>query len=155
MKDKTALHFLVAWSLFEAKCAGGRFGTKKLLDSEMYPAFVSHELHLLAEAAAVFHDRYQDQHRLNSLAPPADRVTNVFSRVESILSITVMDLAERDSHFLCAFVASRVRNNMFHGTKKLEDWLRDKPLIERATQVLMLFVSAAERQHPSLIAKAA
>ena len=155
LKDKAALHFLVAWSLFEAKCAGGRCGAKKLCSPETYPAFSIDERQVIAEAAKDFHDRYHDRRRLDMLAPPDDRVATVFSRIESVLAVPATDLSERDRQFLCAFVASRVRNNMFHGTKKLEDWLRDKPLIESATQVLMLFVSAAERQHPTLIAEAA
>ena len=153
LKDRTALHFLVAWSLFEAKCAAGRFGAKKLLKSDLYPKFTSKELALIAESSEALHKRYQNKNRLEELAPASDRVPEVYSRIESCINLPAKDLSEQDHLFFCAFVASRVRNNMFHGAKGIDDWLRDKPLIENATNILMLFISAAERQQPSLIAE--
>ena len=150
LSDRTALHFLIAWSLFESKCAGGRFEMKSLLDEKFFPAPIAAEQVSLRDLAATFHARYQDANRLSTLAPSELTPRDVLGKMQTLLLLPETQLSAIDHCFVCAFVAARIRNNMFHGVKGIDDWLRDKSLIEKGIGVLQLFVSGAERVRPTL-----
>lgn len=155
LNDRTALHFLIAWSLFESKCAGGKFEAKSLLDAAFLPVPNTIEQASIQCLAGTLHVRYQDAQRLSALAPENLTPKNVLEKMQTLLNMPVIHLSAPDHSFICAFVASRIRNNMFHGVKGIDDWLRDKSLIENGTEALQLFVSSTERVRPTLDLEAA
>lgn len=150
MKDPTGLHFLMAWSLFESKCCGGEFDANKHCAGDAMPVTDLDESKVIAAQAIYFHQRYQSQHLLESLAPQGKSSKNVRSAFVQLLGLPREGLSDVQARIVAIFVCSRIRNNMFHGVKGIDDWLRDRDLIERCTTVLQMFVAARERRHPTL-----
>lgn len=155
LKDPTALQFLIVWSLFEAKCFKGEFGAKKLLGTcALIDAPFPESVDELLAAARHFHTRYQNESLSAGLAPPDKVPRDVQANWNTILGKPFENLAIEDIVFLSAFVASRFRNNMFHGVKGIEDWLRYRTEIEHCTFVLQVFVTWAEQSNPTLALQA-
>lgn len=150
IKDPTGLHFLMAWSLFESKCCQGEFKAARHCNADALPHADSEERALLQSAGKFLHTRYQNETGRNSLAPSS--VTNRKALDEFLRSLKkpVEALLDSEIIVLCVFVAARVRNNMFHGQKGIDDWLRDRDLIQTCTTILQVLVSAAERGRPTL-----
>jgi hypothetical protein len=67
LKDETALHFLMAWSLFEAKCFGGFLKSCCLEGFARRMIAESFDHAKICEAARHFYDRYQDPQLLKTL----------------------------------------------------------------------------------------
>ena len=67
LSDETAMHFLLAWSLFEAKCFKGDLGAQ---DLKAFAGDVGGleeaSFELLASAGKHFHERYQDRTKLSN-----------------------------------------------------------------------------------------
>ena len=156
LKDPAALHFLIAWSLFEAKCFKGEFGAKKLLGATapIIAPSADSAAGLLA-AGRHFHARYQNESLSAGLAPPDKVPKDVQAQWNAILARAFDHLGTEDIIFLNAFVASRFRNNMFHGVKGIDDWLRYRTEIQHCTSVLQVFVTWAEQANPTLTLQAA
>jgi hypothetical protein len=150
IKDPTGLHFLMAWSLFESKCCGGEFDANKHCGGDSMPVTDRDESEAIAEEALYFHQRYQSPHLLESLAPLSKSSKKARNAFVQVLELPREGLADVQARIITVFVCSRVRNNMFHGVKGIDDWLRDGDLIRRCTTVLQHFVAARERQHPTL-----
>ncbi|WP_152052421.1 hypothetical protein [Tautonia marina] len=150
LEDRTGLHFLIAWSLFESKCFSGNFEARKLLVDGLLPDTSLDEQQSLQRLGSLFHARYQDDQRLFALAPKEFTPQYLLEELRKLLQLPRQDLSAQNHRFICLFVASRVRNNMFHGMKGIDDWLRDKELIEQSTEALQVFVSAAERDKRTL-----
>jgi len=156
LNDPTALHFLIAWSLFEAKCFKGEFGAQKLLGATAPMASPPGDSAAeLLTAARHFHARYQNQSLSAGLAPPDKVPKSVQARWNEILVKVFDELGTEDIVFLNAFVASRFRNNMFHGVKGIDDWLQYRTEIEHCTSVLQVFVTWAEQANPTFTLQAA
>jgi hypothetical protein len=150
IKDPIGLHFLIAWSLFESKCCAGNFNAGKHCVSAKMPETGPEENDFLMGQARHFHHRYKLDEHLGSLAPV--EVTNRNARKEFVdnLSTPETTLSCEQARMMVVFVAHRVRNNMFHGQKGIDDWFRDRDLIGRCTKVLQVFVTAKERESPTL-----
>ena len=150
IKDATGLHFLIAWSLFESKCCGGDFKAARHCSAAALPDMSAEEKSVLRASAGVLHTRYQSKSNLNRLAPPDVTPYKALEAFTLNLQKPFNELTAADITSLCVFVASRVRNNMFHGQKGIDDWLHDKALISTCTTILQMLVSASERAAPTL-----
>jgi hypothetical protein len=150
LADRTALHFLVAWSLYEAKCFSGyvRLGRMKSFSNRVLAE--GFNLDRISENVAFFHARYQDPRLYGNLMHGQS-----CSRMDRILRLNLLSVAERDQVFFAAVVAYRYRNNMFHGNKGVASWLRYAEQIARCTAVIQVFISHAESIRPSLRERAA
>lgn len=151
LNDNTALHFLIAWSLFESKCFKGDFVAR---DIPRYALRIvedaSNDILLIRQHTQHFHVRYQDEiHRENMV--PERTPKNIREKWEECLRIPFEDLSLEQAVFLGTFVASRFRNNMFHGVKGIDDWLYSRPEIILCTEILQILVSLAEAQNPTLL----
>ncbi|MBN8503044.1 MAG: hypothetical protein J0L58_01080 [Burkholderiales bacterium] len=147
LRSHEALHFLVAWSLFESKCCAGYFEARKHCKSEQLPEISEEEALQLTDAARWFHERYSESSQFERLAPTASTSKEARAAVTNCLGLPFDSLSASRIREMSVFVAHRVRNNMFHGNKGIHDWLRDKELIARCTGVCQIFVLAARRQH--------
>jgi hypothetical protein len=68
LENKSTLHFLIAWSLFETRCFGTRLTSGKLKHfSELVVANDSSFHECLLDSARHFHVRYQDKKILQGL----------------------------------------------------------------------------------------
>lgn len=150
LTDSTALHFLIAWSIFESKCFKGFI---KINDLEAFAAQVvgeSFDIAMIDEVADHFHARYQDRNLLKNLMH-----SQVCSWIDPVLNKTRHELSEQEVVCLVALTVYRFRNNIFHGNKGIDSWLKFKQQIGHCTDALKAFVSHAERRNPSLLSVAA
>lgn len=150
LKDKTALHFLIAWSLFESKCFSGFLTAKclrsfadKAVQAGFAPRTVVRQLNH-------FHDRYGDRKKLDNLLSDNKTPTAVEEDFKCCLAKQVSSLADRDRVFTVLFVIYRFRNNMFHGNKRVESWLQYQAQISLCTEAMQEFVAHAERVRPTM-----
>jgi hypothetical protein len=145
LHDRTATHFLIAWSLFESKCFGGYVQTSKF-DSYVADTINSgFDVSTLSTNVEHFHARYQDKERFKHLMH-----TQSSSRLSQALSFPAEDLSAEECLHLLVFVAYRFRNNIFHGNKGVDTWLGYSEQIRRCTELLQACVSHAEARLISL-----
>lgn len=150
MRDPTALRFLIAWALYEAKCFDG-FVKIGLLDS--FAARVLAEGYdpaKISTGVEYFHNRYQDVQLYDHLMHRQSS-----GRMRKILTQECRSLSSEDRIFLATLVTYRFRNNMFHGNKGVQSWLQYSEQIRLCTEMIQDFVSHAEIVRPSLREEAA
>lgn len=139
--DKTAVQFLIAWSLFESRCFSGfvklreiQFFADRLTNIENF------EVSSISEHANYFHKRYSDDvTRYKSLMHKQE-----CKEFNEILKIPLDTLTPTETVFLSTFVVYRFRNNIFHGNKGVGSWLQFTDQITRCTLILQQFVLHAE-----------
>lgn len=141
LRDKTAVRFLIAWSLLETGCFHGFAKGKELekhcrriADDEGF------NFSTLTPILEHFHTRYQDEQNYSNLMhgnnhpdikPLLCRSSDSFSRFEKV--------------FFLVSVVYRYRNNIFHGSKGVGSWLKFKPQIERCIQVMQVLITHASQ----------
>ena len=152
MHKKFALHFLIAWSLFESKCFNGDVKmTKTVNDLETFAAGNASEgednAGCVRKAAAYFHERYKgkDNTRYRQLM----RRTRS-ERMDELLLKEFISLEPKDVVFLILMTVYRYRNNMFHGNKGVASWLQYKEQIELCTCMMQRFVTRTESNVPTM-----
>lgn len=146
LADKSALHFLVAWTLFESRCFQGYVQEKKIQEYANHVADESElQLHELTDIAECFHDRYQDKKRLQNLLYRTQA-----HHLQALLEKPMASLAKSEIVFLVVFVLYRFRNNMFHGNKGVASWLRYKAQIDLCTEAMQVFVAFEESRVPTM-----
>jgi hypothetical protein len=148
LKDETALHFLMAWSLFEAKCFGGFLKSCCLEGFARRMIAESFDHAKISGAAHHFFARYQDASLLTTLLQKDTKALR--PRMTAVLATPFDDLQPEDTVFLVAAVATRFRNNIFHGTKGLPSWPKYKEQIAHCTGAMQSFVTHAESVKPTL-----
>lgn len=140
LHDKSALHFLVAWTLFESKCFNGYVQEKEI---QKYANRVADEselqFHELRDIAEYFHDRYQDNKLLQNLLYQKQA-----QPLQALLEKPMASLAKSEIVYLVVFVLYRFRNNMFHGNKGIASWLHFKEQIDRCTRAMQVCVAFQE-----------
>ncbi len=148
LKEPFALHFLIAWSLFEAKCFNKEFKAAELKDFAQ--GIVRIGVHRdLAEIAAKFHARYQDQEKLKHLFREKADATITKLTQRSFEELQKAEVV----HFLI-YVIFRFRNNMFHGNKGAGSWLKYEEQIKDCTQALQIIVSHVRSTTQSQVVEA-
>lgn len=147
LEDETALHFLMAWSLFESKCFGGELKSCCLEDSARRLIKESFNCAPIWEAAKHFHDRYQDEALRKRLM---QKEKCCAARMTDVLKTSFDKLQPVDAAFLVALVVTRFRNNIFHGTKGIPSWPKYKDQIALCTGAMQSFVSHQESIKPTL-----
>ena len=146
LKDETALHFLIIWSLFESKCFNGFAKADGLEDfSERIVAKESFNATSISEAASYFHKRYQDKRLFKNLMHKQSS-----PKMKSVLQQSFDSLQPQDMVFLGALTVYRFRNNIFHGNKGVASWLSFRDQIEYCIDIMKAFVTHAESVRPSL-----
>lgn len=149
MNDRTALQFLMAWSLFEAKCFSGFV---KAAQIAAYAKRVSPSIcqQSISDAIAHFHARYQDKCRFKHLMYKQED-----ARLSRLIGLRLAELTDEDRVFFLVFVIYRFRNNIFHGNKGVDSWLRYRDQIQHCIGAMQVFVSYAEQVAPSMQAETA
>lgn len=146
LEDKRALHFLIAWSLFESKCFNGFVKVDRIHQfSEEVAADEKFNKDKLVTVSIHFHNRYQDSKRLRNLlhGQRSVELTNTLAKPNSTLTNIEMV-------FLAVFVIYRFRNNMFHGNKGVDSWLNYGEQIALCTEVLQNLVSRSEAMETTM-----
>lgn len=148
LRDKTAVRFLIAWSLVEPRCFNG-FATGKGLH-EHCTRIVNEEgfnPSALIPIIEHFHARYQDKNLLANLMHD-----KMHPDIKSLLDRTVTSLTNAEKMFFVVSVVFRFRNNIFHGSKGVASWLAFKPHIEHCTKVMQTLIThAAQHSEKKLL----
>ena len=157
LEDKSALHFLMAWSLLESKCFEGfvradslRSYANRIVSENMDGCTFKSEV--LGDTVSHFHERYQHKEKVRHLLHDDKPPKGATLEFANCLTKDEQELDEGDKVFLVLFVIYRYRNNMFHGNKGIDSWLKYKPQIQRCTLAIQELVLHAEAQRPSLAA---
>lgn len=147
--DRTALQFLLAWSMFESKCFGGFATTNKI--GPMSERLINNErfaINPIDDVINHFHDRYQDPDRYRHLMHKQRS-----PKLERIIGTSRNHLTEVQALFFILFVVYRFRNNMFHGNKRIQTWLGYGPQIDMCTRTMQTMVSHEEERTKSMKAE--
>ncbi len=151
LADETALHFLMAWSLFEAKLFGG-FAKINDIDAFSKRIIVQEQFNVgaIESIAGHFHSRYQNNGLYRHLMHQ-----QTSARMERLLKLPFGSLSGDDKVFIAALTAYRYRNNIFHGNKGVDSWLQFRPQIRHCIDVMKAFIDHAEQLVPTLKTPAA
>jgi hypothetical protein len=143
LNDKTAIRFLIAWSLFETSCFGGFARVEKfeafVRDSLSTKGFKPSEL---MGAANHFHNRYQDKELYGNLM-----CEQKSPKLNSILSKDFELLFADEIVFFVIFVVCRYRNNIFHGNKGVASWLKFQNQIKLCIKVMQTLITVSNTSH--------
>lgn len=113
LNDQTALHFLIAWSLFESKCFSGFIKIDRIEAFARNAVADGFDSGSIRDAATHFHARYQDGDRYRQLMH-----SQKCPRMDALLQRKVQTFSPEESLFFVTLIVYRFRNNMFHGNKK-------------------------------------
>jgi|SRR3990167_508533 len=146
LADKSALHFLLAWSLFESKCFAGYIQKNKIQKFAIRVAADS-ALNIIEikNIASYFHGRYQNNKLFMNLIHG-----NKCQKLQGLIERPFAFLNNADVVFLVVFVVFRFRNNIFHGNKDINSWLNFKEQIDFCTEAMQFFVTHGECLTPSM-----
>jgi hypothetical protein len=97
-----------------------------------------------------FYRRYKDQIKVQNLLHRGTTPAPVIADFKRCLATPLAALTPQDHVFLAAFVIYRFRNNMFHGNKRVESWLRYRIEISYCTDIMQKFVAHAESLLPTM-----
>lgn len=150
LRSDSALHFLVAWSLFESKCFNGYLKAQCLQPFAIRIVGEGFPTAKIAAELSHFHDRYQDKKKLENLLQGNRTPAQVGGEFKRLVTRPVDALTSEEQSFLVACVVYRYRNNIFHGYKGVESWLRFKPQIRLCTSAMQAFVLHAESCSPTM-----
>ncbi|HCE68278.1 MAG: hypothetical protein A2X82_03590 [Geobacteraceae bacterium GWC2_55_20] len=117
--DKTAIRFLIAWSIFESKCFRGFAKINELSDfAKTFSERHDFDFAALQVPAALFHIRYQDKQLYKNLMHSQQS-----KELESVLIKEFCNLNSYEITLMLLIVIYRFRNNIFHGNKGVKSWL--------------------------------
>lgn len=149
LDDGTALHFLVAWSLFESKCFSGFVKAAEIASyaERVAPRFGPQAVH---DAVVHFYQRYQHETLFRNLMHRQKD-----ERLSGLLEGSMDQLSPQDKVYFVVFVIHRFRNNIFHGNKGVDSWLKYRQQIQYCVEAMQVLVSDAEHAEPTMNAEAA
>lgn len=150
LKDETALHFLITWNIFESKCFSGYLKAKCLKKFAGQLPSEGFSLDCVSTALEHFYTRYQHQQQLENLLHSDKTPSVIVDEFKRCLNIPLAMLQPNERVFLVAFVVYRFRNNIFHGNKRVESWLRFREQINLCTNVMQQFITHAESLNPTM-----
>lgn len=134
--DKTAIRFLIAWSLFETSCFG-KFA--RLCDMTSFAHRKAGDNQLCAdeldEHFKFFHNRYQDPKKYSNLMHGAkcEDMNTLIKKPAFLLNL-------EEKILFTAIVVFRYRNNIFHGNKRVASWLSYRDCILRCIAIVQAFM---------------
>ncbi|MFN8489450.1 MAG: hypothetical protein U0350_17845 [Caldilineaceae bacterium] len=138
LQDKSALSFLMTWSIFETICFGNYM---KYKDVQEFPkrviAKAGFARHMFDEAITHFHSRYQDKQLYKNLIFEA---RNDSEDVKTMLNKNLSQVSDNEGICLLTFVVYRYRNNIFHGNKGVSSWLQFTTEINLCSKSMQNFI---------------
>jgi len=135
--DKTAVRFLIAWSMFETACFGGFMKAHQVESFSVRTASSpSFDVARIEDALSHFHSRYQAQTPYKNLMHK-----DKCERLDALLTKPHDSLTPEERLFFVTYVVYRFRNNIFHGNKGVSSWLEYRPQIQHCTRVMQYLIS--------------
>lgn len=152
LEDKTAVRFLIAWSLLESKCFDSYAKIDKL------PCYCQRlvneegfDLDSLSPIIEHFHSRYQDESRLSNLLNERKKRNTQpqHNEFKLLLKKPFDELCKYEKVFLIVLVVYRYRNNIFHGAKGVASWLQFEDQIKYCVQIMQFLITHATKEEKS------
>ena len=131
LSTKTATDFLLIWSIFEAKCFKG-YCKEDLIKKSNYRFKDKHLETPFYEKVKEFHVRYQDKTTWKNLYYKKEN-----SYFKDIRNKKYEELDETEKNKFGLYVIFRFRNNIFHGNKKIESWLKYDEQIRNCISMML------------------
>jgi hypothetical protein len=136
LNNEVATRFLIVWSMFESKCFSGFMQVTKINNyAEQVIGRNEFDIKKFSNALEHFHERYQDKKLYKNLMheQKSEEMDNILKKDISLLS-------QKESIFFLLFVVYRYRNNIFHGNKGVDSWLKFEKQITHCVEVMQLFL---------------
>jgi hypothetical protein len=139
LTDKTAVRFLIAWSLMETSCFHGYARGKELeKHCRRIVNCEGFDPSPLTPILEYFHARYQNKKLFANLMHG-----NTNPDIKPLRSRDIVSLSNIERVFFLVSVVYRYRNNIFHGSKGVQSWLQFTPQIEQCTLVMQALITHA------------
>lgn len=132
--SKSALEFLMVWSLFETQCFG-RFLKKNNIVTYAEKYYDNNLLEFLEQEFNHFYNRYQNEGRYRHL-----KHGDKFDFIDNLLKKPVDEFNNKERLSFLIYVVYRYRNNMFHGNKSLDSWLSYKKQINLCINIMIKII---------------
>ncbi len=145
LDDKTAVRFLIAWSLLEPKCFGGFARGKDLPSHCQRLTDGGFDPGPLSPIIKHFHSRYQCEERHLDLMRG-----NTKPDIKPLLEKSLDELSNCEKVFLIVSVIFRYRNNIFHGLKSVESWPQYERQIKYCVQIMQSLITHATEREKSV-----
>jgi hypothetical protein len=88
-----------------------------------------------------FHSRYQNKKRYKNLIH-----NDNYNKIKSIVDKDYKKLSLDEKLLFILYVVYRFRNNIFHGTKGINSWLRYKLQIEKCITIMTKMIEAKNQK---------
>lgn len=148
LEDKFAIKFLITWSIFESSCFDGFLRYDEIIKFSKKESALAHAESSAKELDAqvqFFHERYQNKSIYKNLLHKNQCDKNKPIYMDDLLGRSHESLEIHDKIFLVTFVVYRYRNNIFHGNKGIESWLKFSECIERCTKIMQIFIPTPKK----------
>jgi hypothetical protein len=137
LRDRTAVRFLIAWSMFETVCFAGFMKAREIQPfAERLTQAPAFDISGIRETFLHFHERYQNRTFYKRLL-----YNDKNDRFQALLAKPLAQLTAEETVFVVAFVVYRFRNNIFHGNKGVASWLAFTEQIGLCTKAMQQFIS--------------
>ena len=138
MKDEVATNFFITWSIFEPECYNG-FANIGMIKQFVEDIESNISQNVIEDDTKYFHIRYQDKDNYRHLIFENKNDNQTF---KEIIEKSYEELSFKDKLFLLLFVIYRYRNNIYHGNKRIESWLKYKIQIQKCTALMQIFLDS-------------
>lgn len=135
-KTEVALNFLLVWNMFEGIIFKNDFKTNKI-QAKKFHDFTTKNKKEIDNLRDHFHERYQDTRKLRNLVNEDRNNPEWFERY---LNMKASELSPTEAIQLLLYITLRFRNNIFHGVKGIESWLRFQTQIKNCTKFMMIVI---------------
>jgi hypothetical protein len=136
LKDELATKFFITWSIFEARCYNG-FAKVSMIKKFVEDIESNIPQSTIEVDTKYFHNRYQDKNNYRHLIYDKNNDDPTF---KGITEKEYATLSLYEKLYLLSFVIYRYRNNIFHGNKRIESWLKFRNEIQKCITIMQLFL---------------
>ena len=146
---QASTYFLLVWPIFEQKVCDGFMETGKMRNIAMKFTDCYDEL-AIDDILRRFYDRYKDRNlpESNWASLCQNDHWEAKSTSERVLNQPWNKSKPTDKLQFGLYVIYRFRNNIFHGNKKIFEWLQNRPQIEDCVMVLLKLTEQYDRMSP-------
>jgi hypothetical protein len=136
LEDKTATQFLIAWSLLELKLFPKGVDYKKIKEfADDDSKNINLNIGEIDELGQIFHHRYQDDVSYRRLM--YGRNCEIMNKLRGK---NFPDFSPSDKIYFVMVVVFRYRNNIFHGNKGVDSWLKYRECILKCITIMQLLI---------------
>ena len=143
LNAEDGISFLLIWSIFEERCFNGFFTIKSIKDKN--DSFQDKELYKqFSLVVEELHKRYKDDTNWKNLKGKqqiSGKVKHIeYSDMDNLRKKDFATFSDIEVIRFGLFVIFRYRNNIFHGSKGVESWLKFGDQIKDCIKMMILYL---------------